>query len=174
MKPFLFASLLAFASTLCASENSALTALNSLPSKYRDGVLKLSADNADPNPETWYVVAQAAGSDSNIHNITIEGGEVVSNKRTLGLREIFSQVSPVTLDKVRIDSGAAFDIVQNYARANGRTVGSVSFVLQQKGAASTPVWSVWCYARDGRYLGLLQLLATDGTVISNDAFPQKP
>ena len=36
----------------------ALASLNSLPAKYKDGVLKLSADNAAPNPETWYVVAQ--------------------------------------------------------------------------------------------------------------------
>lgn len=152
----------------------ALASLNALPAKYKDGVLKLSADNANPNPETWYVVAQRGGNDSDIHNLTIEGGQVVSDKRTIGLREIFGQASPVSLARVAVDSQDAFAIAQKYANANGKTVGSVSFALQQKGGSSAPIWSVWCYGPSGSYQGLLQMLATDGTVISNDAFPVKP
>lgn len=155
-------------------ESGAIASLNALSSSYRDGVLKLSADNADPNPDTWYVAAQKDGDDSNIHNITVADGQVTSDKRTLGFREIFSQASPVSLDKVTVDSREAFEIAQNYAKANGRMLGSVSFVLQQKGASAAPVWSVWCYGPDGSYLGLMQMLATNGTVISNDAFPKKP
>ena len=73
-----------------------------------------------------------------------------------------------------MDSRDAFAIAQKYARANGKTVGSVSFALQQKGGSSAPIWSVWCYGPSGSYQGLLQMLATDGTVISNDAFPDRP
>ncbi len=157
-----------------ADESGALACLNALPTPYRDGILKLSADNADPNPDTWYVVAQKGGKDSDIHNITVAGAQVVSDKRTLGFREILTQASPVSLEKVTVDSRDAFEIAQNYARANGQMVGSVSFALQQKGPSSAPLWSVWCYGPDGSYQGLMQLLATDGTVISNNAFPKKP
>jgi len=157
-----------------ADESGALACLNALPAPYRDGILKLSADNADPNPDTWYVVAQKGGNDSDIHNITVAGAQVISDKRTLGFREILTQASPVSLEKVTVDSRDAFEIAQTYARANGQMVGSVSFVLQQKGPSSAPVWSVWCYGPDGSHLGLMQLLATDGTVISNNAFPKKP
>lgn len=157
-----------------AGENGALSVLNGLPAKYRDGVLKLSADNADPNPETWYLVAQSGTDDSNIHNLTLSGGQIVSDRRTIGLREIFGQAGPVEIAKIAVDSQDAFGIVQRYARANGRIVGSVSFALQQKGGSAAPVWSVWCYSPDGSYLGLMRLLATDGTVLANDAFPGRP
>lgn len=175
MKILAFLVCLAPVLLLEAGDNAgAIASLNSLPAKYRDGVLKLSADNAAPNPDTWYAVAQKGDSDSDIHNLTLAGGQLVSDRRTLGLREIFGQASPVTLSKVQVDSRDAFAIAQKYAKANGKTVGSVSFALQQKGSSSAPVWSVWCYSPSGSYQGLMQLLATDGTVISNDAFPKKP
>jgi hypothetical protein len=50
----------------------------------------------------------------------------------------------------------------------------VSLALRQKGGSSAPIWSVWCHGPSGSCQGLLQMLATDGTVISNDAFPIKP
>lgn len=160
---------------LQANDNAgAIASLNGLPEKYRNGVLKLSADNANPNPDTWYAVAQRDGKDSEIHNLTLAGGQIISDRRTIGLREIFGQASPLTLSKLNVDSRDAFAIAQKYAKANGMIVGSVSFALQQKGGSSTPIWSVWCYSPNGSYLGLMQLLASDGTVISNDAFSKKP
>ena len=72
------------------------------------------------------------------------------------------------------DSRDAFDLAQRYANANQKTIASASLVLAQQGNGAVPIWSVWCYAPDGTYFGEMQLLATDGTVISNDAFPKKP
>ena len=175
MKIPLLIALLVPAFALQANDSAgAIATINALPQQYRSGVLKLSADNAAPNPDSWYLVAQRNGDDSNIHNLTVTGGQIVSDKRTIGLREIFGQAGPVSVPKVAVDSRDAFDIAQKYARANGKTVGSVSFALQQKGGSSAPIWSVWCYSPGGSYQGLLQILATDGTVIANDAFPVKP
>ena len=56
----------------------------------------------------------------------------------------------------------------------GIRIGTVSFVMNQQGGAAVPVWSVWCYGPDGTYYGEMKLLASDGTVISSDAFSQKP
>jgi len=165
----------ALTATLHAADPSgAIACLQNLPAKYRDGVLKLSADNADPNPDTWYLVVQRSGDDANIRNLTVADGQITSDRRTLGIREIFSQASPVAVDKVAVDSRDAFGIARRYEEANGRKVGSVSFALQQSGENSAPVWSVWCYGPSGSYLGLMKLLATDGTVIYNDAFARKP
>jgi hypothetical protein len=152
----------------------AIACLNALPEKYRAGVLKLSADNANPDPVTWYVVAQAGGEKGGMRNLTVSSGEVTSDKPALGLRQIFSSDKPIDLSKVRIDSRDAFEIAQRYAAANGKTIGSVSFVLNQKGNSAVPIWSVWCYGPSENYFGQMQLLATDGSVISNDAFSKAP
>ena len=175
MKNLLALAFVALSAALQAADPAgAIACLQSLPAKYQNGVLKLSADNANPNPDTWYLVVQSGGDDSNIHSLSMAGGQILSNRRSLGFREIFSQASPVAMDKVTVDSRDAFEIAQRYAHANRMTVGSVSFALQQFGDSAVPVWSVWCYGRSGSYLGLMKILATDGTVVSNDAFPRKP
>lgn len=50
----------------------------------------------------------------------------------------------------------------------------MSYVLQQTGADSAPVWQIWCYDRGGRYFGYLEIAATNGTVISTDDLPRTP
>lgn len=176
MKSFLtsLALLLVAFPALAQERMGAIATLQALPAKYQAGVLKLSADNARPNPDTWYIVARGVSDDSPMHNITMAGGQVVSDKPTLGLRQIFSAPSPIDLSKVTIDSGAAYGIAQQYAQANGKSLGGVSFALEQKGSDAAPLWSIWCYGVDGSYYGLMTLLATDGTVVSNDAFANRP
>ena len=154
--------------------NGAIECLSALPEKYRNGVLKVSADNANPDPTLWYVLARAGGSDAGFRNLTIASGEVTSDTPALGFRQIFSSDKPIELSKVEVDSRDAFDIAQRYANANGKTIGSVSFVLNQKGSSAVPIWSVWCYGPSENYFGKMQLLATDGTVIENDAFTKSP
>jgi len=159
---------------LAQERMSAMATLQALPVKYQNGVFKVSADNAKPNPDTWYIVARGNADDSPFHNITMSGGQVVSDKITLGLREIFTAPSPISLGRVQIDSPAAYAIAERYAQANGKSLGGVSFALEQKGSDAAPIWSIWCYGVEGSYYGLMQLLATDGTVVSNDAFANRP
>ena len=174
LKPLALSLFLASASLQAMDSKGALACLEALPDKYRHGVLKLSADNADPNPDTWYVSAQAGPDDKGMRSIEVAAGQIISNKAALGLREIFSSAKPLDFSKIQLDSRDIFDIAQQYAGANGKQIGTVSFVLTQQGSSAVPIWSVWCYGPNGTYFGELKLLATDGTVISNDAFPKKP
>jgi hypothetical protein len=174
LKPFAIALLLASSTLQAMDPKGALACLEALPEKYRNGVLKLSADNANPNPDTWYVSAQAGRDDKGMRSIQVASGQIISDKPALGLREIFSSAKPLDLSRVQLDSREIFDIAQQYAGANGKQIGTVSFVLNQQGTSAVPIWSVWCYGPNGTYFGELKLLANDGTVISNDAFPKKP
>lgn len=174
LKSLAIALFLASSSLQAIDSKGALACLEALPEKYRNGVLKLSADNANPDPDTWYVSAQAGPDDKGMRSIEVASGQIISDKPALGLREIFSSAKPLDLSKVQLDSREIFDIAQQYAGANGKQIGTVSFVLNQQGSSAVPIWSVWCYGPNGTYFGELQFLATDGTVISNDAFPKKP
>jgi hypothetical protein len=173
---FLIGAILVFSSfSLRAGDsNGAIECLSALPEKYRNGVLKVSADNANPDPTLWYVLARAGGNEAGLRNLTIASGEVTSDTPAIGFRQIFSSDKPIDLSKVEVDSKDAFEIAQRYANANGKIIGSVSFVLNQKGSSAVPIWSVWCYGPSENYFGKMQLLATDGTVIENDAFTKSP
>lgn len=175
MRKSLFLGLFFASAALHATDTKgAIACLDALPEKYRNGVLKLSADNADPNPVTWYVSAQAGRNDKGMRSIEVASGQIISDKPALGLREIFSSAKPLDLTKIQVDSSGVFDIARQYASANGKQLGNVSLALSQQGSSAVPIWSVWCYGPNGTYFGEMQLLATDGTVISNDAFPKKP
>jgi hypothetical protein len=154
--------------------NSALGALSILPPEYQGYVVKVSADNGDPGPPQWYVLAYRGDPEGGLFSITIANSEIVQEKPSLNLGELFRNPSPIAIERMTIDSPAAFDIAQQFAAANDRTLATVSYVLQQTGADSAPVWQIWCYDRGGRYFGYLEIVATNGTVISNDGLPRAP
>ena len=154
--------------------NTALGALSILPPEYQGYVIKLSADNGDPDPPQWYVLAYRGSPEEGLFSITIARGEIVQEKPSLNLGELFKSPSPIDVERMTIDSPAAFDIASHYAAANGRDLATVSYILQQTGADSAPVWQIWCYDRGGRYFGYLEIAATNGTVISTDDLPSTP
>ena len=136
--------------------------------------MKLSADNGDPDPPQWYILAYRGSPDDGLFSITIAKGEIVQEKPSLNLGELFKSPSPIATERITIDSPAAFEIAQHFAAANGRNLGTVSYVLQQTGADSAPVWQIWCYDQGGRYFGYLEIVATNGNVISTDGLPNAP
>ncbi len=145
----------------------ALAALQALPPKYRDGVLKLSADNGTPNPPQWYVTALNSSQSDTIHSITITDGQITSEKLSLDLRSAL-QNSPLNLSIIRIGSTEAWNAAASYVQGKGKNLASVSYVLQQQGKDAAPIWSIWCYDKRGSYIGFLKILATTGTVISSE------
>ena len=161
-------------SAFADDSKGALANLQAVPAEFKNGILKLSADDCDPNPDIWYIAAKSKNKKGGFREIEMASGQVVSSKASLGLRETFSSNKPIDISKIEFDSRDAFDLAQRYARANDKTIGSVSFALTQQGTASVPVWYVWCYGPRDNYFGQMQFLASDGTVISNDAFPKKP
>lgn len=160
-------SLLSFIPAHAADKGGGEAALNALPAKYRDGVLKLSADNGTPNPPTWYIVAKNSNEGGALYTITIEGGQVVRERLSLNLRALIAN-SPINLRKVRVGSDDAWNAAVKYCDRRGRKLGSVSYALEQHGGDASPVWSVWCYDLGGSYIGLIKILATNGSIISNE------
>jgi hypothetical protein len=158
----------------CLASNGALENLRDLPLEFQNGVLKLSADNCEPDPERWYVAAKSTANEGAYRNIEMASGQILSNKPALGLFRSLGSNKPVSIYKIQFDSRDAFDLAQRYANANSKTIANASMALTQQGEDAAPIWSVWCYAPNGTYFGLMQFLATDGAVISNDAFPKKP
>lgn len=158
-------ALLAFLGTPLAYAGTALDAVRALPAEAQKRVVKLTADNGVPNPPAWYFTTRSAENADGFMSYTVEGGEVTRRKPTLDLRIAFGEYSPINFGTVHVDSPGAWTIATRYAAEQGQQLASASFALQQQGADASPVWSVWCYAPDGSYIGLVKLLADSGDVI---------
>jgi len=150
-----------------AHPESALGVLNSLPAAYRHGVVWLSADNADPHPERWYVTARNADRSGMPMNLTIARGRIISERPAFSPRLITRQITPMNPAAIRVNSTDLWRTASRIARDTGRRLGSMSLQLHQDGRKAAPAWSVWCYDRNGRYIGYFSALATTGDVTSS-------
>jgi len=155
------------AATSPANPGGAKAAMALVPPLYGDGILKVTADNGTPNPPTWYITAKK--TEGEVYSITVSKGQITQEKPSLNLRALLGNPTPINLAKVAIDSNGAWDIAMGHCTKKGKTLGSVSYALQQKGADAAPVWAVWCYAEgSGDYIGYLEILATTGAVVSTE------
>ncbi len=80
--------------------NSALGALSILPPEYQGYVVKLSADNGDPDPPQWYILAYRGSPDNGLFSITIAKGEIVQEKPSLNLGELFKSPTPIATERI--------------------------------------------------------------------------
>lgn len=152
--------------SLAQNPNSALGALASLPPNYRNGVVWMSADNANPHPDFWYVTARNAARDGLLMNLTLADGRIVSERLAISPRAFLRQITPINLRSLRVNSSDLWRDALRFADRRGRRLGSLSLQLQQHGRDATPVWSVWSYDRRGDYIGYFSVLATTGVVTS--------
>ncbi|MCX7868387.1 MAG: hypothetical protein N2322_00395 [Terrimicrobiaceae bacterium] len=149
-----------------ALADSALRASLALPDKYREAIVRISADDGAPDPPEWYFICRAAHSNEGIVSFTVRDRKIVSQKPSLDMRVLLGDFSAIDLAQVRVDSRGAWEIARRYvSNEKGAALGSVCFLLTQKGQGASPIWSLWCYAPGGSYLGLLKLLASTGDVI---------
>jgi hypothetical protein len=139
-----------------------------LPARFQDGVVKLSADGGDPQPGTWYFLAKNADKDGQIFSITVTNGEVTQTKPSLDLRALVKNPSVMKWENLVLDSGQVFEKASEWMDSKGKTLGTVSYVLNQKGSGASPIWSLWCYGPDGSYFGEIQFMADTGTVVSTN------
>jgi len=161
-----FLILLLSAPAWSANPNSALGMLRNLPAAYRDGVVWVSADNADPNPDNWYISARNADRGGLLFNLTVSRGRITSERPTISPRAFLRQITPINIGSLRVNSTDLWNTAQKFADEEGRRLGSLSLRLEKHGRNSTPVWSVWSYDRRGSYIGYFSALATTGAVTS--------
>ncbi len=159
----------AFAASLSAQTTpggDVLSAIQAVPPGLRSSILKISADNGTPNPPMWYLLARK--DEGELVSIAVAQGQITEQKPTLNLRALVTDPSPINLDKLSIGSDGAWTAAEKYCDTKQKELGSVSYALQQKGPDAAPIWSVWCYDGRGRYIGMIELLATTGAVISSE------
>lgn len=153
---------------LAKEGNSLLSAFDGIPSRFQEGVLRISADNASPNPSRWYFVARNTQRRGLLANLTVADGQVLNESPTLNPRTLITGAAPINRQRIQVDSNAAFERAREFSSRRGQTLASVSFVMEQHGPDAAPIWSIWCYNRAGSYIGFLSILASTGAVVSSD------
>ncbi len=174
---FLFTLILPFTATAditdpaqsaAAAPGGFLDAVQILPPEYRQGIVKVSADDGNPNPETWYFSARNANKANDIYSLEVTDGSLTLEKPSLDFRVLLGKPTSISLPQIQVDSLGAWDIAVTFCQSRGKQLGTVSYVLKQAGASAAPIWSVWCYDPSGDDIGEIQILATNGSIISSN------
>ncbi len=153
---------------------SALAALSVLPDNYAQNVVRVSADNADPDPQTWFVMTYKDTMNGPMRSVSIEDGEIKRDETSFNPAAYLRSRTPIDQNRVKIDSPRAYQIAEAYCIANNKELDSVSFALSQQGNAAVPVWEIWCYDSKEKPLGYLKISASEGSVFTAKGFKNTP
>lgn len=157
------------------ARHGAVAAMLALPVKYNNGILKVSsAEEGNPNPSQWYIIARDTDTQGTIRSITVAGGQVIADSPSLNVGEMFRESAYISAVGLTFDSGDVFLKALSYATANNKSLGGVSYTLIKKGPDVAPIWDLKCYDPSNHYLGDLQVVATSGEVISHKGFSKTP
>lgn len=149
------------------TENSLLNAISVVGPEFRETITKVSADEADPNPGTWYLFALKGSTTGAVYSLEVSGGELTRARPSFNLKQLFARPTPLNLEKLVVDSPEAFEIARDFSAKNGRQLGNVSFILTQEGKAAAPVWQIWCYDLRGDYFAYLEVSAFSGEILAS-------
>ncbi|MGC1479765.1 MAG: hypothetical protein WA771_04625 [Chthoniobacterales bacterium] len=157
---------LAITFTSHAQSVTLLEAIAVLPPEYRNGILKVSADEANPNPSTWYFQARNAAKASDVYSLEVTDGALDVEKPSFNLSILLGQTTPIDVSRLELDTPGLWRVISANTASSGRGVYSASYKLSQTGDNAAPVWQVWCYDSNGDEIAELNVLATTGAVTS--------
>jgi hypothetical protein len=144
--------------------------LNLLPDQYKNGVIDMTSDTASPDSQTWYVTVKPKKNAFGLRYLEVQHGGIVKDSGFSIFSNFFWSHKPMLLNNSSIDSSAAYEIAKKEAATRGRSISYAIFQLKKDKKSCEPNWIVWCYSFKDRYLGLIEIRAADGSILSIRGF----
>ncbi len=160
--------------TPAPTKGEAIAAMLALPPKYLDGILEISGQGGNPNPQSWVMQAWNTEDPGTVHQLTVRDDQFMSDTLSVNIYEAERKQINIPLTDVQIDSGSAYRIAEAYARANGKELGHVNYNLVVHAKRTPPVWTLDCFDAKGGRIGKLEILATTGSVQASPGFRVSP
>lgn len=168
MNPRILISLFSLlAATLQAQNLTLAEAIAVLPPQYQRGIVKVSADEANPNPERWYFTARNANKANDVYSLEVTNGRLTLEKPSFNFRALLGKPTAIDLARLKLDTPGIWKVASANCARRGRALVSASYVLEQEGYSADPIWKVWCYDSNGDEFAELDILATNGSIISS-------
>lgn len=162
----------------------ALEALSLIPRDAAKRVARIEAREGRPKPDRWYVLVHEPEAPRGVREF------VVADSKIAAARHISQFVDKLTEPEifgegfVRADSDYCARIAELYATENGSRPGYIHYQLARPTLpaspqppppeATWPVWRLTVLDPSGDQIGVLQISAARGTVLSHDGFEKSP
>jgi len=144
--------------------------LSALPDQYKNGVIDMTSDNGSPDPKIWFLTIKSLDNAFGLRYLEFENGQFVKDTGISIFANIFWSHTPMVLNENIIDSRMVYELAKKTASSRGYTISSALFQLKKYGKSCEPAWTAWCYGLNDKYLGLIEVRAIDGSIISVKGF----
>ncbi len=129
-------------------------------------LVEVTAERGDPNPQQWTIVFADPAARGGIREVTVAGVSVVSERTPLRGYPEASTLPSINVSRMNLDSIGAFDAANREARKRQLGFDWVDYKLKPGGPDSTPVWQVTLFDHMGAKVGVIEVSAYDGSIVS--------
>jgi hypothetical protein len=129
-------------------------------------LVEVIGERGEPRPPEWKLIYNDPAARGGVKEIVASGDVIVSQRTPLrGYAEI-SNAQPIILSRFKIDSDGAFDIANRQATARRIGFNWVDYTLRANNVTGAPMWILRLYDNMGAQVGVIQISAENGSVIS--------
>lgn len=129
-------------------------------------LIEVTGERGEPQPQEWKVVLGDPAARGGIREIVASGDVIISQRTPLkGYPGVSSQPS-IALGRLNLDSDRAFEIANKQAIARRIGFSWVDYTLRASAVGGSPMWILRLYDRMGIRVGVIQISAENGSVIT--------
>lgn len=128
-------------------------------------LIEMTGERGEPRPQEWRLVYRDTGARGGVREIAASGDVVLSERTPLRGYAAISGAQPIVLDRLKLDSDAAFEIANRQATAQRVGFHWIDYTLRTNDATGAPLWVLRLYDHMGAPVGVVQISAEDGSVL---------
>jgi hypothetical protein len=141
-----------------------------VPARYDNGIIQVVGQSGAPWPTKWIIYARDADGGGTTMQLTFEDGQIIHEQVSLRPSAMFQESAYILQEPLSVDADRAFTIAQKTAQTHGQSMVAANYELVRQGPDEAPRWIVQCLNEKGTVLGTVQILCTDGAVLSSTGF----
>lgn len=129
-------------------------------------LVEVTGERGEPRPAEWKLIYNDPAARGGVKEIVASGDVVVSQRTPLRGYPGIAGSQPIVLTRFKIDSDGAFDIANRQATARRIGFNWVDYTLRANNITGAPMWILRLYDNMGAQVGVVQISAEDGSVIT--------
>ena len=129
-------------------------------------LVEVTGERGEPQPQEWKVLLRDPGARGGIREVIASGDVVVSQRTPLRGYSDLSAQPAIALTRLNLDSDRAFEIANKQAIAKKVGFSWVDYTLRANAAGGSPTWILRLYNGMGSQVGVIQISAENGSVLS--------
>jgi hypothetical protein len=138
-------------------------------------LVEVTGERGEPQPQEWKVIFSDPAARGGVREIVASGDVIVSQRTPVKGSGGAGSGPSIALTRLNLDSDRAFEITNKQAIARRIGFSWVDYTLRANAAGGSPMWILRLYNNMGSQVGVIQISAENGSVLTPlEAYRQPP